>query len=238
MQPNQHIEANRKRWLKLPAGRWRTNIGFLLKLPDCLFVPLYNYFSKFWEKEREWEYVRYTEIFTNKDVLEIGSGLGYDGIKYAQTAASYTYAELNKIQILFLKKITALFNRTNMSFEFMEDPVSHIFSNRYNAFYAHGVLHHVPFKIAQKQFRQIDRFLEVGSYCVFLMYPKERWEQCGKPSFEKFGKYTDGNCPWTEYYDTEKMKALVGDKYELVFEKKWGNKNEEFVNFEFIKKQA
>jgi hypothetical protein len=34
------------------------------------------------------------------------------------------------------------------------------------------------------------------------------------------------------------MKALVGDKYELVFEKKWGNKNEEFVNFEFIKKQA
>lgn len=238
MQTNPHIDANRERWLKLPAGRWRANIGLLLKLPDWLFVRLYNYFSKFWEKERKWEYGRYTEIFAGRNVLEIGSGLGYDGIKYSRTASSYTYAELNQLQILFLQKVAALFHKTNIYFEFMTDPLSHTFSKHYNAFYAHGVLHHVPFEVAQKQFQQIDSFLEIGSYCVFLMYPKERWEKSGKPSFDKFGKYTDGSCPWTEYYDTEKMKALLGEKYELAFQKKWGHNNEEFVNFEFIKKSA
>jgi len=68
-----------------------------------------------------------------------------------------------------------------------------------------------------------------------LMYPKERWEMCGKPDFTQFGKYTDGGCPWTEYYDLDKMQRLVGKKYRLTDVSKWGGNAIEFVNFEFIK---
>ena len=67
------------------------------------------------------------------------------------------------------------------------------------------------------------------------MYPKQRWEHYGKPSFDKFGHYTDGGCPWTEWYDEDKITNLVGTNYKLLESKYWGWRNIEFVNFELQK---
>jgi hypothetical protein len=41
---------------------------------------------------------------------------------------------------------------------------------------------------------------------MLLMYPKERWEACGCPSFEKFGKYTDGWAPYIRWHDDDTVK--------------------------------
>ncbi len=231
------IKKNGSRWNKLPAGKLRLNILFLTKFPDFLLKIFYNYFARKWKRERGWEHNRYKSLFEGKDVLEIGSGLGYDSLVYSTTCKSYTHAELNNNQLGFLNRIHQLYQtQISIYFELLEDPFKHTFSRSFDAFYAHGVLHHIPFEEAKMQFQNIDKFLKTGSAVVFLMYPKERWVLAGSPSFEKFGDYTDGGCPWTEYYDTEKIKALVGDNYELTFEYKWGYNCTEFVNFEFIKK--
>jgi hypothetical protein len=229
------FEQNKTWWNLLPGGKRRRNVESLLKYPDWWLKFRYNRFKKFWEKDRYWEYERYSKLFAGKNVLEIGGGLGYDGIVYSKTAKAYTYAELNNKQLSFIRRITALYGVNNAHFEWM-DTIEHHFQQTYNAFYAHGVLHHVPFETARQEFKNIDRFLEKGALVVFLMYPKQRWEHWGCPSFETFGNYTDGGCPWAEWYDEEKILALVGSEYELKQTKYWGWKNIEFVNFELLKK--
>ncbi len=105
-------------------------------------------------KRRGWEYEKYCAAFQGRDVLEIGSGLGYDGIKYAADANSYTYAELNPIQLDFLKRITAMYSRTNIGFEYMQDPTAHVFPKQYSGFYAHGVLTSCAFCFSQTRVRE------------------------------------------------------------------------------------
>lgn len=221
--------------MRLPVRRSNRRVDRLVKLPGWLLKWRYNRFIKFWNKNRGWEYERYSETFKGKKVLEIGGGLGYDGMVYSKVAAHYTYAEIDETQVAFLKRICALYGIQNVGFEWMKQ-IEHDFPATYNAFLAHGVLHHVPFETAKREFSNIDRYLEAGTRAVFLMYPKERWEYWGKPTFEKFGQYTDFGCPWAEYYDEEKILALTGNQYELVSTKKWGWREIEFVNFELIKK--
>ena len=45
---------------------------------------------------------------------------------------------------------------------------------------------------------------------------------------------TDGGCPWTEWYDEEKILKLVGNQFDLKDSILWGN-GPEFINFELIK---
>lgn len=229
------FEENKSWWNLLPGGKKRHRVERLLQHPDWWLKFRYNRFIKFWNKDRSWEYEKYSALFKDRNVLEIGGGLGYDGIVYSKTARSYTYAELNETQLSFIKRITKLFGVTNAHYVWMKD-IYYSFPRSYNAFFAHGVLHHVPFEVAKAEFANINKYLEKGTIAVFLMYPKERWEHWGSPSFEKFGEYTDGGCPWSEYYDEEKIKALTGPEFELVSTKKWGWKNIEFVNFELVKK--
>lgn len=232
-----YLNKNKKRWIKLPGGKKRISIDNLLRTSDFLFKLRYNYFSRFWRKERDWEHIKYSQLFRNRNVLEIGSGMGYDAMVYAEKSKSYTCAELNISQLYFLKRVFNLYGK-NIDLEYLKNPLTHEFDKKFQAFYAHGVLHHVPFEIAQQQFKNIDKYLEIGCEVIFLMYPKERWEAVGKPDFEKFGDYTDGGCPWAEYYDEEKILALVGDGYALKNTIKWGMNNIEFVNYELEKIQS
>lgn len=232
---------NVDRWTTMPAAAGRCDVEKLSSLEDKELLKEYIKFIPFWENERGWEYKKYSKLFENKDVIEVGSGFGYDGIVYSETANSYTYVDINEKQISFLKKIVPLVKRglksekNNINYEILDDPIEKKFAKNFNAFYSHGVLHHVPLEFAKKEFANFDKFLEVESTVVLLMYPKERWIDCGKPKFEDFGIFTDGGCPWAEYYDEKKILELVGPNYRLDETIMWGINKREFVNFELTK---
>ena len=229
-------------WTRLPAGGQTQKLDFLNSLDDEDFFEMYEHFISFWEMERGWEYERYSEMFEGKDVVEIGSGLGYDGITYSQHAKTYTFCDINPEQISTVKRAAKLLSdsqytprtksRSNHEYQILKDPLSHDYDKRFNALYSHGVLHHVPFETAQKEFQNVDRYLEVGSKIVLLMYPKNRWENAGKPDPTEFGRWTDPGCPWSDWYDEEKILRLVGNHYSLDNTIYWGKNKAEFVNFE------
>ena len=98
---SEYIEKNRERWLILPSGFKRLNIKWILKFPDFIKRTIFLLAKIRWEKERSWEYDRYSELIKGKHVLEIGGGMGYDGMVYHKTAKSYTYAEINRLQLEF-----------------------------------------------------------------------------------------------------------------------------------------
>ena len=70
---------------------------------------------------------------------------------------------------------------------------------------------------------------------ILINFDGQSRNYTNSPDFSAFGNSTDGGCPWTEYYDLEKMQALVGSKYKLVDVSKWGHQSIEFVNYEFVK---
>lgn len=245
---NSIFGKNIKRWTKLPGGKERYQLKSLIKKSDKEILEEYIYMSKFWNKERGWEYEKYKEKFTGKNVIEVGTGLGFDAYTYAQKANSYTCIDINPIQIEFIKRIHKLLSlsdgttSSNIFYQLLEDPFNHNYGeNKFNAFYSHGVFHHIPFEDAKKQFKNLNKFLEKGCYVVFLMYPRARWEDAGKPNFRDFGKSTDGECPWTEWYDEEKIINLVGDEFKLIdvipweFQKKETGDIPAFINFELVK---
>ena len=51
--------------------------------------------------------------------------------------------------------------------------------------------------------------LPVGGRWIELAYPKARWEREGKMPFEQWGERTDGGAPWMEWYDLDKVKAML-----------------------------
>jgi len=234
------FKENISRWTTMPAGDARMDVEYLNSLSESALLRNYFYFAEFWKKERSWEHVKYTKMFAGRDVVEVGSGFGFDGLKFARKASSHTYVDINPKQIEFLKRLVDVISRNlapveNINFEVLTEPLSQDFGRKFSALYSHGVLHHVPLSFAREEFKNFDRHLEVGSPVVLLMYPKERWEDCGRPDFEVFGNYTDGGCPWAEYYDEEKIMELVGPNYELNEVIPWGDNNREFINFELIK---
>lgn len=234
----QVLNANQTKWQTLPAGGTRQHVQSLLKLSDVNLEAAYNDFIPFWEKERGWEYERYTPLFAGHDVLEFGSGLGYDGLIFSKSTTSWTYCDIIKDNLSIVQRITHLHGRSNVYFEHIDNVAGHSFPRSYDGFYAHGVLHHVPFALAQQEVANLNKYLDPGARVVILMYPYERWEMCGKPAFDQFGTMTDGEgTPWAEYYDEEKIQNLFGPDYTLLETIKWGHQHAEFVNFELVKKQ-
>jgi len=67
-----------------------------------------------------------------------------------------------------------------------------------------------------------------------MVYPKERWEAHGEPSFEEFAVKTDwAGTPWSEWYDQEKILKLFGDNFKLNW---WKNFNDDkFAWFDLTK---
>lgn len=102
---NYIMDRNRFKWCVLPAGKERKNVKELLKLSDSQLLSEYKGFIEFWESERAWEYNTYSQLFQDKDVLEIGSGLGYDGIFYSNYVTTWTYSDIIQENVLFFKKI-------------------------------------------------------------------------------------------------------------------------------------
>ena len=232
--------SNTERWLTMPAGRHILHVDKFMEMDDDALLRHYFIYADFWKKERGWEHKRYSKMFKGRDVVEVGSGFGFDGIMYSQKANSHTYCDINPRQLDFLKRITNVIDKKvrpikNVKFEWLEDPLSQSFDRKFTALYSHGVLHHVPLAFAKKEFANFNKYLEVGSPVVFLMYPKTRWVDCGMPPFETFGNFTDSGCPWAEYYDEEKTMELVGPGFELNEVIHWGANDREFVNFELTK---
>ncbi len=234
---NKILKDNLEKWTTLPAGEKRTRVTDLNSLTDEEILTSYDSFRKLWDKERGWEHERYAKMFENRNVLEIGSGLGYDAIVMSPRAKTWTCADILQANIDFVSRMAKLKNRTNIYTQLLEDIASHDYGDTFDGFYAHGVLHHIPFETARQQMKNISNHLEKGSKAVFLMYPKQRWEQCGKPDFEIFGTMTDGEgTPWAQWYDEEKIMLLAGDEFRLDKTIPWGHNNAEFINFELTKK--
>jgi ubiquinone/menaquinone biosynthesis C-methylase UbiE len=205
----------REKWREVPGGD--DNSGRLFST-DLLAMPDAELLS-FWEANAakrvagslSWLGPVYRDFFTGRRVLELGSGLGYDGLRFAAQGAHWTFADIAPENLKLIERVASLKGLSIKTFLIGDDLSFDALGGRYDAVLASGSIHHVPFEMARAECLSVLRRLKPGGRWIELAYTKERWVRDGSPPFDQWGKATDGDrTPWAEWYDADKLRARLG----------------------------
>ena len=161
---------------------------------------------------RGWYQEMYREFMAGKHVVEVGSGLGFDGIYFMRLGAHWTFCDIVKDNLAIVRRMVDLAGLSDRaSYLWIEHPESlETLPGKFDVIWANGSLHHAPFEIAQKEARILLGKLKPRGRWVELFYPYERWLRQGKLPFSEWGKYTDGErTPWAEWHDAERIKQRL-----------------------------
>ncbi len=236
------LSTLRKKWQVVPgAGDKRVHIKDLLKLSDEEFLRTWLEIRKKDSTgenfcKRGWYHELYKEFMKGKKVLDVGCGLGIDGVTFAQYGAEVTFLDIVEDNLKAVKRICSLLNLKNVSFFYMEDFSSLKKLGIYDVIWAQGSLHTAPFNVIKKEVKELVKHLKIGGRWIQLAYPKSRWIREGKLPFYEWGEKTDGEgTPWIEWYDLDKLlKLLEPAKFDVILYFEFHNND--FNWFDLIKR--
>src|SRR5262249_1174344 len=122
----------------------------------------------------EWhipEVVRF-ERWRDRDVLEIGCGLGTDGINFARAGARYLGIDLTEASI---DLVARRFDYENLDAALQVADAENLpfQDSSFDLVYSHGVLHHTP--DTQRAIDELHRVLRPGGTAMVMLYHKNSY---------------------------------------------------------------
>jgi 2-polyprenyl-3-methyl-5-hydroxy-6-metoxy-1,4-benzoquinol methylase len=233
----------RKKWSEVPGGGHnRVKSHELLHLTDHELLD-------FWSESRHqdttgerfavrgWYHLLYKDVLCGKRVMDVGCGLGIDGITFAQNGARVTFVDIVESNLTVVHRLCDLLELTGVDFCYMED-ISSLASLGvdYDAIWCQGSLINAPFSVIRAEAQELLKHLKPDGRWIELAYPKTRWEREGQLPFDRWGEKTDGEAPWIEWYDLHKVLAVLSPvKFDVVLYFNFDNDN--FNWFDLIRKQ-
>ncbi len=210
------LEHYREKWREAPRGSdtdGRIFSSDLLTLPDDRLIATWEEMaSRRYGGEIGWLGPLYFSTFREKKIVELGSGLGFDGLRFAGNGAFWTFADIVPDNLALIRRIAELKGLSDrVQFHLIGDDLSFdTLSRDYDAIWVFGSIHHVPFEIARREALDVLGHLKPRGRWMELVYPRERWLREGAPTFEQWGKLTDGErTPWAEWHDIEKVRQRL-----------------------------
>ncbi len=210
------FEVLRRKWHEVPTADARITTRSLLDMTDSDLLDWWLRMrteattgDKF--EIRGWYHTLYRDMLKGKRVIDVGSGLGIDGITFAQHGASMTFVDIAESNLVVLKRLCHLLNLTDVDFCYLENLKSLAYlPTNYDVIWCQGSLINAPFDVTRIEVHELLKHLVVGGRWIELAYTKVRWEREGKLPFEKWGERTDGEgTPWVEWYDLTKLESLL-----------------------------
>ena len=137
----------------------------------------------FFEKFREYRYrtewhipllVPFAES-KGKQVLEIGTGNGAEGVMFALSGAQYTGVDLTEAALAATRKHFAVMGLTG---RFQMENAEHLSfpDESFDWVFSHGVLHHTP--NPQAAINEVYRVLKPGGRAIIMLYHKRSFNYC------------------------------------------------------------
>jgi hypothetical protein len=204
----------RDKWRELPQGSGKRIFSEdLLRLDHAPFMETWQSYNLAYRKAeiRRWYHTLYKEFMRGKAVLEVGSGLGLDGVFFLEGGAKHwTFCDIAKTNLGVVKRVCDTFG-FSADFVFIDEKFE-CFENlgMYDVIWANGSLINVPFEFARAECLKILPHLRPGGRWIELCYPQERWIREGRLPFTEWGKVTDGErTPWVEWYDLIKIRRRL-----------------------------
>lgn len=215
----------RAKWGEVPHGEeTRARSEDLLKLPDGELLrrwteALADSAAGAAYSVRGWYHTLYRDVFRGKKVLEIGSGLGFDGITFAANGADWTFVDIVESNLEVVQRLCKLKGLTNARFCYMENlRALGELPRDYAAIYAQGSLINLPIDATRVEAQALLEHLPIGGRWIELAYPKRRWVHDGRMPADKWGIKTDGGAPWVEWHDLEKIRQFLAPaQFDVVF---------------------
>ena len=206
----------REKWREAPRGSDMDGRVFstdLLALADADLLSAWNAMAaRRYAGEIGWLAALYGDTFRGRQVLELGGGLGFDGLRFVEAGAAWTFADIVPDNLAVIRRVAGLKGlEARVRFHLIGDDLS--FDGLpvdYDAIWVFGSIHHVPFDLARREALAALGRLRPGGRWMELVYPRERWLREGAPPFDQWGKLTDGErTPWAEWHDIEKVRRRL-----------------------------
>jgi SAM-dependent methyltransferase len=215
MKPDE-LARYREKWREAPRGSDMDGRVFstdLLARADPDLLSAWDAMAaRRYAGEIGWLAPLYADSFRGRQVLELGSGLGFDGLRFAEAGAAWTFADIVPDNLAVIRRVAGLKGlEGRVRFHLIGDDLSFAgLPADYDAIWVFGSIHHVPFEIARREALAALGHLKPGGRWMELVYPRERWLREGAPPFEQWGKLTDGDrTPWAEWHDVEKVRRRL-----------------------------
>ena len=239
MENSQLIYKLRDKWREVPASTSYGERMFSDALVELSDAQLFKLWSEQYEQgkradARGWYYKLYADFMTDRAVIELGSGLGFDGIHFAREHGTrWTFADLVPSNLEIIQRICNYLAMDYCSFVLIDDVCVRLPAD-YDAVWSNGSVHHAPFEFARQECRSVIKHLRQGGRWIEMCYPYSRWVREGCRPFSEWGKMTDGDrTPWAEWYDIQKLKRrLFPATFETVLDFELAASNNNFAWFD------
>ena len=244
-QDDEILTALRKKWCEVPSTtQGRIYSSDLLKLDDEEFrqtwFELYqNNCGGDGFSVRGWYHELYQPLANlGGKWLEVGSGLGYDGVYFAgYCGANVTFLDIIEDNLLVIERICKLLDIKNVTFKHLKNIETIEELGSFDVILAIGSLINAPFEFMCRERKALADHLVDNGRWLELAYPPERWAREGCLPFSEWGKKTDGqNTPYVEWYDLAKLtQSLLPHKFDVVLD--YPYHSSDFIFFDLIKNQ-
>lgn len=162
------------------------------------------------------------ERWRNKKVLEIGCGIGTDGINFALAGAQVTVIELSEKSLEIAKdraRVYGLCDRIRFYCGNAEELNTFVPVETYDLIYSFGVIHHTP--NPEKILEQMRRYVHSESMIKIMVYNRYSWKvfwiilkygRCMNWRVKDLvAKHSEANlgCPVTYTFTKKEMVSLL-----------------------------
>lgn len=232
----------KKKWSTVPSTtQERISSKSLLEMSENEFVDVWsklflNNCTGSGYSVRGWYHDLYSPLAAEGlQWLEVGSGLGFDGVFFAEMGAQLTFFDIIEDNLKVIERICKIKGLKNCMFKQLNDLRDVEFDHAFDVVLAIGSLINAPSEIMNEERSRLGNYLKQGGRWIELCYPKSRWVKEGCMPFNDWGAKTDGEgTPWVEWYDRDKLlESLYPHRFNVVLDYEFHNSD--FVFYDLKK---
>jgi ubiquinone/menaquinone biosynthesis C-methylase UbiE len=153
--------------------------------------------------------------YNNKKVLEVGCGIGTDGVEFIKNGANYTGIEISSSSLRIFKKRCELFKLNEEKYNLVCMNAENLskLKQKYDLIYSFGVIHHSP--NMKKIFDEIYKISKKKTEIKIMLYAKNSYKNF-MLELTNYRFEAQKNCPVVYRIDKTELNDLVKNKFKII----------------------
>ncbi len=154
--------------------------------------------------------------YKEKNVLEIGCGIGTDGTEFIKNGAKYTGVDLSRSSLdIFSERIKVLKqnSKKNILIESSVEDLSNVPKINYDLIYSFGVIHHTP--DMKKAFNEIYKIASKNTLIKIMLYAKNSYKNF-MLDVTNYRYEAQKSCPVVYKVDQQDLQQIIQNKFKII----------------------